>query len=109
MLALWNDRCAVTGSETRDAIRASHIKPWSKSSDEERLDPRNGIPLVASLDVLFDAGLISFGPSGKMIASSRLSTAERELFGIGEASLTEKPAAKTAEYLAYHRNDRFRK
>ncbi|QGQ27026.1 HNH endonuclease [Gimesia benthica] len=56
VLALWNDRCAVTG--TTFAVRASHIKPWRDCSDDERIDPNNGLPLVATLDALFDSYLI---------------------------------------------------
>lgn len=100
----WGNRCCVTGSVTLDAIRASHIKPWRESTDEERRDPNNGLPLVASLDALFDKGLISFDSSGRLIVSSALSPAEQHIFGIGEKSLREPPTAKTAEYLAQHRN-----
>jgi predicted restriction endonuclease len=44
---LWDNRCAVTGSSTEAAIRASHIKPWRDSTDAERLDAKNGLPLIA--------------------------------------------------------------
>ncbi|HEV2950111.1 MAG TPA: HNH endonuclease signature motif containing protein, partial [Gemmataceae bacterium] len=86
VLQLWGNCCAVTRSLTLYAIRASHIKPWRESTDDERLDPHNGLPLVASLDALFDAGLISFESSGKMVVSSKLKTAERRIFAIGKES-----------------------
>jgi len=108
VLQRWGNSCCVTRSVTLDAITAAHIKRWSKSTDEERLDADNGLPLVASLHALFDAGLISFEPSGRLVVSSRLSAAERQIFGIGEESLTKKPTAKTAEYLVYHRKNVFR-
>lgn len=50
VLGLWDRRCAVTGIQTVEAIRASHIRPWRDSTHEQRLDPSNGLPLVASLD-----------------------------------------------------------
>lgn len=103
VLQLWNRRCAVTGSTTIDAIRASHIKPWRDSTNKERLDSTNGLPLVASLDALFDAGLISFEDSGRMLVSSKLSPSEREIYGIVGKTLTTKPLSKTATYLLYHR------
>jgi hypothetical protein len=109
VLKLWENRCSVTNSETLDAIRASHIKPWRSSTDKERLDPKNGLPLVASLDALFDAGLISFDESGKLIVSSMLRVKERDIFGINNASLKRMPAQETLEYLTYHRNHIFRK
>jgi hypothetical protein len=51
--AEWNDQCAVLGLTTRALLRASHIKPWSQSTDSERLDPANGILLAAHIDALF--------------------------------------------------------
>lgn len=107
VLKLWNYRCAVTGSSTEKAIRASHIKPWWASTDSERLDPKNGLLLVANLDALFDAGLVSFEDSGKMIVSSELSQTEREIFGTFGKKLCKPPAIETANYLAYHRNEVF--
>jgi hypothetical protein len=103
VLHLWNHRCAVTGSSILDAIRASHIKPWRDSTDFERLDPNNGLPLVANLDALFDAGLISFSTSGEMLVSSKLSDAEREIFDVMDKKLSKPPSSATAKYLIQHR------
>ena len=100
---LWNQRCAVTGSITMTALEASHIKPWADSNDSERLDPNNGLLLTASLHKLFDAGLISFEDSGKMLVSSKLSQSEQEIFGVIGKKLSKKPSVETANYLAYHR------
>ena len=52
--------CSVTGYEQSEILVASHIKPWSESSDEEKLDTNNGLLLVANLDKAFDQGLITF-------------------------------------------------
>jgi putative restriction endonuclease len=102
VLQSWGNACSVTGSMIQAAIRASHIKAWRESSNAERLDPENGLPLIASLDALFDAGLISFDSSGKLIASSKVSMAERGIFGIGETALRRKPTPRMAGYLAHH-------
>lgn len=109
VLELWDNRCSVTRSVTGAAIRASHIKPWRYSTDKERLDPNNGLPLVASLDALFDAGLISFKSSGDLIVSSILSESERQILGLDSRSLTKTPTQKTALYLEYHRDCVFKK
>jgi hypothetical protein len=108
VLQVWGNRCVVTGSCVLDAIRASHIKPWRTSSDQERVDPNNGLPLTANLDALFDAGLISFEASGSMLVSSILTESEREIYGLTEKALAREPSRETAEYLAYHRNFVFR-
>jgi predicted restriction endonuclease len=109
VLQLWDHRCSVTGSTTMDVIRASHIKPWRDSTDEERLDPMNGLALVASLDALFDAGLISFEDSGRMLVASELPQREREILGVVGRSLAKKPSTETAAYLQHHRDRVFRK
>ena len=48
---------------------ASHIKPWSVCSNEERLSTENGLLLCANYDKLFDSGLISFDDNRKIIVS----------------------------------------
>ncbi len=102
VLRLWGNCCSVTGSKISEAIQASHIKPWKESSNPERLDPNNGLPLISSLHALLDAGLIFFDASGKLLASADLTKTEQEIFGTIGKSLRKKPNAKMAEYLAYH-------
>ncbi|HEY2412000.1 MAG TPA: HNH endonuclease [Pirellulaceae bacterium] len=109
VLRLWDNCCSVTGAMTQAAIRASHIKPWSRSTNEERLDPHNGLPLVANLDALFDAGLISFTVSGRMRISSKLLQPEQRILGAQDRSLAKKPSKATAAYLAYHQVAIFQK
>jgi hypothetical protein len=109
VLRRWDQRCAVTGSATLEAVRASHIKPWRKSSNEERLDPNNGLPLIASLDALFDRSLISFDSSDKLIVSPVMNASEQQIFGLAERSLRKKLSTETARYLTYHRTHVFRR
>jgi|GEM_PF-6175726 len=103
VLERWGQCCAVTSTAILKAIRASHIKPWRESSNQARLDANNGLPLIAHLDALFDAGLISFEDSGRMLVSPELNVTERKIFGIEEGALSKPPTAKMAEYLAEHR------
>lgn len=104
VLARWGGRCCVTGVATLEVVRASHIKPWRDSDDDERLDPANGLPLVATLDALFDAGLITFLSNGSMQTSPRLSGDEANRLGLGRARLLAPPDKRTNGFLAYHRN-----
>lgn len=107
LLDLWGHRCAVTGIGLQDVIVASHAMPWRDANDAQRLDPYNGLPLIATLDKLFDAGLIAFNPiSGDMLVSPRLSDEERELLGL-PAPLRQKPTKRLARYLRHHRRMRF--
>ncbi|MCB5308573.1 HNH endonuclease [Yersinia massiliensis] len=60
-------QCPVTGVSMPELLRASHIKPWRDSSNEERLDPYNGLMLAPHVDVLFDHKLISFTDDGNIV------------------------------------------
>jgi putative restriction endonuclease len=108
VLSLWQQRCAVTGISAAQAIRASHIQPWRDSTDAEKLDPLNGLPLIATLDALFDSGLITFEPSGRIRISSQLSPDDIKRLSLRGVCLTNKPRRKTAEYLSFHAANRFR-
>jgi hypothetical protein len=102
VLARWNYRCAVTGSGL--VVRASHIKPWRACNDSERLDPNNGLPLVATLDALFDSHLITFKPSGVIQMSERIPTFERQCLGItADMKLRREPTPEMCAYLENHR------
>ena len=103
VLQRWGSRCCVTGSTTTEAIRASHIKPWRDSADRERLDANNGLPLLATLDELFDKGLITFSSEGDLLVSQQLDANEKVLLGLDERKLLRPPGRRTAEYLTYHR------
>jgi predicted RNA-binding protein with PUA-like domain len=100
---IWSNRCSVTRSCTQAALEASHIKSWADSDDTERLDPNNGLLLTANLHRLFDARLISFEDSGKMLVSSKLSQTEQGIFGLVGKWLSQKPSPEIAKYLSYHR------
>lgn len=100
--------CAVTGTATRAALRASHIKPWRKSDNSERLDPFNGLLLIANLDALFDKGLITFSASGELLCSRAVPIAERPRLGLSRGMRLRKVDRLHKSYLAYHRKDVFR-
>ena len=102
VLSLWDWRCAVTGCETQEALRASHIKPWSESTDQERLDRYNGLSLLATLDALFDKHLIAFDSMGKMLISSQLAGEDRKVLLPRQRRLLRKPDGKTAQFLKEH-------
>ena len=103
VLKLWGGACAVTGSTTLEAIRASHIRPWRDCGDDEtKLNPHNGLPMVATLDCLFDRGLISFSDVGEMLVSKRLTGHASSLLGV-PAKLRRKPNGEQRKFLKLHR------
>ena len=98
----WDSKCAVTGTGIRELLRASHIKDWKSSGDDERLDANNGLLLAAHIDALFDKGLISFDDCGRMLISNRVARSERDLLGIPK-SLRRKLSNEERRYLSVHR------
>ncbi|WP_338452546.1 HNH endonuclease [Niallia oryzisoli] len=65
-------QCALCGVDDERFLIASHIKPWSESTNEERLDVNNGLLLCPNHDSLFDKGFISFDEEGKLVISDSL-------------------------------------
>jgi hypothetical protein len=107
LIKRWNGACAITRCELPIVLKASHIKPWRSCSDEERLDPANGLLLVANIDALFDSGLITFDDNGRMLVSNLVSTTERKRLGLPR-SLVRAPDRREKQYLGQHRRSKFR-
>ena len=99
---LWGWQCAVTGCGIPEVLRASHIKPWSKSNNRERLNPQNGLMLAAHIDALFDRGLISFKKDGKMLLSDRIGVEERKKLGL-PSPLRQRLTKMQWQFLVHHR------
>ncbi|MFC5430782.1 HNH endonuclease [Paraburkholderia denitrificans] len=102
LLNLWGRTCAVTGCDLEPILRASHALPWRKASHKQRVDPNNGLPLIPTLDVLFDAGLIGFSDEGTMLRSASLQERHCEEFGLPR-SLRQPLNASQKLYLQIHR------
>jgi putative restriction endonuclease len=75
-------------------------------TNDERLDPHNGLPLVATIDALFDAGLISFDDDGRLICSDTLEPDERQRLGIREDRVLLL-SDRMKQYIAGHRKRYF--
>lgn len=93
--------CAVTGLTILSALRASHIVPWRHSTDEERLDPKNGLLLSANLDALFDRFMITFRPDGKLRVSQSIGPDDLEMLGPLQ-DLQCTPCQRRAAFLRVH-------
>jgi len=102
-------RCRVTGVSNRSLLRASHIKPWSKSTNLERLDGSNGLLLAPHIDHLFDRGFISFAKTGRMLVSSETPRDVLNAWGVSVPLNVGQFSAQQAKYLHYHRKFVLRK
>jgi hypothetical protein len=104
---LWGG-CVLTGCRVPDLIHAAHIKAWSGCSNDERLDPSNGLLLLPTLHAAFDAGLFSFRDDGRVIISKNLSSIDAELIGLRPDMRLPKVPTRTAGFLRAHRDHTFR-
>ena len=109
LLDYWQGRCCVTGLDIPELLRASHIKPWAAcENDDERLDVFNGLLLAPNLDALFDAGWVTFWPTGSIRLSPALSPQAQETLGIGPAMSVCQLRPEHQLYMDYHRQRVFR-
>lgn len=102
----WQNACAVTRCAVSPVLRASHMKPWKSSNNDERLDPNNGLLLAAHIDAVFDVGLISFRDDGKMLISKQIASRDRITLQLG-GSLSEKLNVGEKKFLRFHREHIF--
>lgn len=101
--------CRVTGVTAREHLRASHIKPWRDSNNTEKLDGNNGLLLAPHIDHLFDRGYITFDNDGKLLLSNVLDNSVREAWLINVGSSPESFNSQQRNFLAYHRENVFKK
>ena len=101
LMKYWGS-CAVTGISEPTVLRASHIKPWRSSSNQERLDPFNGLLLAAHIDALFDANLVTFEEDGQIRLSPLLAGEDLRQLGIVPTMRLRRVAAEHKAYLRLH-------
>lgn len=106
VIRLWGS-CSVTGLQNVSLLRASHIKPWKDSNNNERLTPYNGFLLIPDYDFLFDKGYVSFKNNGAVLVSQRLSPFARKVFDVRDDLQLRKIFPENKEYLEFHRSEVF--
>ena len=96
-------KCRITGVSNPRYLRASHIKPWRKSSDIEKIDGNNGLMLAPHVDFLFDRGFISFEDDGTLVVSTQIEDGALESWGIPTELNVGVFSPEQAVYLKFHR------
>ncbi len=110
LLKSLKSQCPITKISDKRLLIASHIKPWWRSKNAERLDTNNGFILSALFDKLFDNGLITFSFEKKLIISNSLSVANIKNIGIENQQIIQNlPVEGRENYLDYHQNKVFLK
>lgn len=99
--------CKICGLSDARFLIASHIKPWSQSTNYERLDLNNILLLCPHHDAAFDKGYITFDQEGVMMISNELTIETRELLNL---NTNQKIGFNHIQrkYLSWHRENIFR-
>lgn len=85
---------------------ASHIKPYSKCSNEEQFDRNNGLLLSKNMDSLFDKGYITFDDFGNILVSRKLDY--KVCLYLKEFKIDSKVLNDSRrKYMDYHRQNVF--
>lgn len=101
--------CPFTNITDESLLIAGHIKPWAKSNDEEKLDPKNGLLFTPTFDRMFNNGFISFKNDTKLIVSPLVSSRTASLLGIQSDMELPIPLLGNShkgrrDFMEYHRN-----
>lgn len=103
-----NKKCKICGLDKLDLLKVSHIKPWAKSTDNEKLDIYNTFLLCPNHDNLFDKGYISFEDNGSILISPRLTKKARLKMNI-DTDIKININKEHKKYLEWHRNNILKK
>ena len=102
LLLLEYHQCNLCDISTTSVLRASHIKEWSESSREERIDANNGLLLCANHDALFDRHQISFEPeTGVICISNSIDADQRKALSLPD-SFNLAMSDRTKAYMQVH-------
>lgn len=99
LITYWGG-CSITGYQNPQFLIASHIKPWRKANNQERIDHHNGLLLLPNFDKAFDQGYITFTEQGRIQLSKQLETPG--ILGVDQ-DMRITLVAQHQDYLAYHR------
>jgi hypothetical protein len=105
-LLTQSKQCAICGVDDERFLIASHIKPWSQSNNEERLDVNNGLLLCPNHDSLFDKGFISFDEGGRLLIADDLSDTIRTFMNI-DSKYRLKINENKRRYISWHLHNQF--
>jgi len=109
LLRLWQGSCAVTSVQEPRVLRSSHIKPWTNSNVQEKVDHFNGLLLIPNLDALFNEGLISFRDDGRILVSHDWRANDQRRMHITPDLHLRTVHQESFRYLEYHRDVRFKR
>lgn len=96
--------CFICDINFEPLLIASHIKPWSLSSDKERLDIDNGLLLCTHHDKLFDKGYITFKNNYIVVSKA---VPDQNILNISNIQQKYKLSKKQEAYMNFHNSNIF--
>lgn len=115
ILATYEGKCCITGTNIPELLRASHIIPWS-IKEETRLNPENGLCLDSLHDQAFDQGLITLDTDYRVVISNRIASCFSNQFikqsfapYEGKQIIMPKRFVPNQDFIEYHRQHIFKK
>lgn len=100
--------CRVSGITDLRLLKASHIKPWASSNNQERLDGNNGLLLTPHIDHLFDRGYVSFADDGAVLTNAEIDPEVLAKWDITNGINVGQFNDLQKFYLQFHRENIFR-
>lgn len=117
VLSQYEYKCCITGIPIAEMLIASHIKPWAKSNEQEKIDSRNGLCMNPLHDKAFDMGLITMDPDDfRIIYSEKIKkkhfySVYEDYFGRYEGMQITLPKSEllypNLNYVKYHYDEVF--
>ena len=107
MLKRYGGKCTICKVHSKELLIASHIKPWSKCNNSEKVSEFNGLLLCPNHDKLFDLGFITFTDTGKILISNELDEVDRVYLNIAP-DMNVSICEEMKPYLKYHRKNVFK-
>jgi putative restriction endonuclease len=102
LFPLWSGMCALCGIDLPELVRATHSKPWKDSTNDERLDPYNGVLLCCNHEALYNHGFISFDGQGRLHISPIIKEEEYRKFELNPMTKV-KPHPESRDYFKWHK------
>ena len=100
--------CRISGITDGRFLTASHVKPWAKSTDFEKLDGNNGLLLSPHIDRLFDRGYISFEDSCQLIFSPLLQSDVIDAWALSKPAVEKPLSRRQSAYMSFYRSEIYR-
>ena len=96
VLSSYVSVCCMSGLSEPRLLVASHIMPWNRSN-ENRLNPRNGLCLSVLHDKAFDRGLITVRPDFVVAVSKEITKLQDDQFARSTLAVMDGKKIKLPE------------